>query len=247
MKTTTKILWAVYICILAVLLPHTAWAFSSVEPSGNWLVPWMAALGFEASIAVLTYKLAEHIEKKPKGRRGLGLFMFRYVNAFSVGLAFATIISALANLAHAVQFAQSLKIFTEWGIPEGVYSLAFGGILPFVSLTFARVLSNVSDDEEAPNPELETVKAALAEAKKQLRESEAQRRTAEERATLAESRFGAMGDLMRRIFSDDKRERILAVKQWKPQLPGSAIAILTEASPAYVSEVVNTIEADVKQ
>jgi hypothetical protein len=243
-STTTKILWAVYLCILGVLLPHTAWAFLSVEPSGSVIVPWLAALGFEAAIAVLTYKLAEHIEQKPKGKKGFSLFLFRYVNAFSFGLGIATVISALANLAHAVEFGQTLKIFTQWGIPSGVYSLAFGGILPLVSLTFARVLSNVTEDEEAPNPELETAKVTIKELNKHIRESEARRTAAEDRARLAEERFGAMGDLFRRIFSDDKRERIIAVREWKPKLPGSAIALITESSPAYVSEVLNTIEAE---
>jgi hypothetical protein len=230
---TTVILWLVYICILAVLLPHTAWAFSSMEPNGAWLVPWMAAFGFEAAIASLTYKLAERIEKKPKGRRGFRLFMFRYVNAFSFGLMIATVISGLANLAHAVEFGQTLKIFTQWNVPSSVYSLAFGGV-PLVSLTFASVLSNVSDEDEA-NPEMEQANATIRELKRQVKDAEA-------RAALAESRFGAIGDLVHRIFSENKQERILAVKQWKPQLTGNAIAVITETSPAYVSEVLSGVE-----
>lgn len=243
---TTIVLWIVYIAILAVLLPHTAWAFSSVEPNGSWFVPGAAAFGFEAAIAVLTYKLAEHIEHKPKRMTGTRLFFHRYFNAFSFGLVIATIISALANLAHAVEFGKALKIFTEWHIPSGVYSLAFGGVLPLVSLTFARVLSNVTDDEEVANPELEAVRAKLTEVNKQLRESERQRIAAEDRARLAEERFGAAGDIMRRIFGDDKRERIIAVREWKPKLPGSAVALITETSPSYVSEIFSELEG-VKQ
>jgi hypothetical protein len=232
---TTLVLWFVYICLLGVLLPHTAWAFGRMEPSGVWFTPWVAAIAFEAAIAVLTHKLAKHIEQTPKGKHGVKRFAYRYLNPFSFGLGIATAVSALANLAHAVEFGQALRIFTEWGISSEVYSLAFGGVLPVVSLIFARVLSNVVDDEDAPNPELETAKATIKELNKQIRELD-------QRAKLAEQRFGAMGDLFRRIFSEDKRERILAVREWKPKLPGSAIALITEASPAYVSEVLNKSE-----
>jgi hypothetical protein len=236
---TTLILWIVYLCLLAVLLPHTAWAFGRMEPSGVWFTPWVAAIAFEAAIASLTYKLAEQIERKPKGKTGGKLWAYRYINAYSFGLAIAMVISALANLAHAVEFGQALKIFADWGIPTAVYSLAFGGVLPLVSLTFAKVLSNVTDDEDASNPELEQAKVTIRELNKHIRELE-------QRAKLAEDRFGAAGDLFRRIFSDDKQERILAVREWRPKLTGSAIAVITESSPAYVSEVLNTVEAEAK-
>jgi hypothetical protein len=41
--TVNRILWAVYLSLLGVLLPHTAWT---------------AAFAFEASIAVLIHKLS---------------------------------------------------------------------------------------------------------------------------------------------------------------------------------------------
>jgi hypothetical protein len=261
MSTTTKILWIVYVAILAVLLPHTAWAFSSAEPSGSWFIPWAGAFGFEAAIAVLTYKWAEHIERKPKGMKPLRLWFHRYVNAFSLGLFGVTAVSMLANLSHAVEFSQSLKIFAEWGISPKVYSLAFGGILPLISLTFARVLSNVADDEDAPNPELEAANTKLREANRRAAESEHRAKSAEERvkatedqarllvqdaeerARLAEGREDAISDLVRRLFGDDKKQRILTARQTWPKMPNTYIAMVAEASPAYVSEVLNSTEA----
>lgn len=244
-SATTIILWIVYIMLLAVLLPHTAWAFKNWEPTGKGLsdlVSYAAAFAFEAAIAALTHKLARHIETTPKGKRGFHRFSYRYLNPFAFGLVIVTAVSALANLAHAVEFGRALKIFAEWGIPAKIYSLAFGGILPLVSLVFARVLSNVVDDEEAPNPELEAANKALAELRKQARESEQRAKSAEDRARLAEERFGAMGDMVKYLFGEDKRQRILfARQQWK-QLPSSAIAIITEASQSYVSEVLNNAE-----
>jgi hypothetical protein len=258
-----------------------------MEPSGVWFTPWVAALAFEAAIASLTYKLAEQIERKPKGKTGHKLWAYRYINAYSFGLAIAMVISALANLAHAVEFGQALKIFADWGIPTAVYSLAFGGVLPLVSLTFAKVLSNVTDDEDTPNPELIEAKARLTEVNKRFAESERQRKAAEEearefrdavrateeranaaedkarmsetrangaesawekaeqRAKLAEDRFGALGDVVKYLFGEDKRQRILFARQTWAKLPNSAIAVIAESSPSYVSEVLNAEPIDV--
>src|SRR5690349_15620130 len=272
---TTKILWAVYICLLAALLPHTAWAFRQFEPgesvpligSFTWadLVSYTVAFAFEAAIAALTHKLAKHIEEKSKKQKNKGRldrFAEFYMNPFAFGLGVATIVSALANYAHAVEFGKHLAVFGNSSLWQTVYSVAFGGALPFVSLIFARVLSNVVDIEDAPNPELEAAKATNAELRKQLRESEqrakvseerarsteekfteterrlkvteeqaritegrlneserllqlseAQVRSAEERAQLAEDRFGAIGDLVKFLFSEDKRQRIIAARQ----------------------------------
>lgn len=253
MISTTRVLWAVFISLLLVLLPHTAWAFRNWEPEGSPLsviTSYVAAFAFEAAIAVLTHKLARHIEQTPRGKRGLERFAYRYMNPIAFGLLIATFVSALANLAHAVEFGRAMKIFTAWGIPPAIYSVAFGGILPLASLIFARVLSNVVDDEEAPNPEVEQAKATILSLRQQLRDGEARVKAsedrvklAEDRARLAEERFGAIGDLVKFLFGEDKRQRIVSAhKQW-PQLPGAAIAIIAGASPAYVSEVLK--EADV--
>jgi hypothetical protein len=266
---TTIILWIVYICLLGVLLPHTAWAFSQMEPLGwgGLLTAWVAAIAFEASIAVLTHKLAQHMEGVRR-RTGWGRFSYMYLNAFALGLLAATLISALANLAHAVEFGKSLLIFAEWGIPQGVYSVAFGGILPVVSLIFARVLSNVADTEETANPELVTANITIRDLRNTIRQNEqaakvelataeqrrldteqqarevfakleAERIAAEQRAELAEQRFGAAGDLMALLFAENKRDRIIAAKRQWPQLNGSAIAQLTDSKPNYVSEVLS--------
>lgn len=247
---TTMILWAVYVSLLAVLLPHTAWAFRQYEPTQSaiifndftWadLVSYMVAFAFEASIAVLTHKLAKRIEETPRSKKlWRERFSYRYLNGIAVGLLIATLVSGMANLAHAVEFGRSLQIFALWGVPQGLYSVAFGGILPLVSLTFANVLSNVVESEEAPNPELTQANETIRALRSQVRESEQRLRSAEDRVKTAEDRFGTVTDLAKSMFGEDKRERILfARKQWK-DLPNSAISIIAGASPAYVSEVLS--------
>lgn len=251
---TTYVLWTVFIALLLVLWPHTAWAFRQFEPAESavlyngftWadLISYVVAFAFEASIAVLVHKLSKRIEDTPKRMKAwYEKLVFQYVNPISFGLLIATVVSGLANLAHAVQFGVPLKIFTAWGISSDVYSFAFGGILPLVSLTFANVLSNVVDDEEAPNPELTAANETIRNLHKQLRDSEGKAkqaeekvRLAEEKTKLAEERFNEIGDFVKMLFGEDKRQRIVAAhKQW-PELPGSAIAIITGSSGAYVSE-----------
>ncbi len=245
-SATTIILWAVFLSLLAVLLPHTAWLFGQFEPVNKLgtASAWAGAFAFEAAIAVLTHKLAKHIEAGPKrfspGRR----FAYRYLNAYAVGLMLSVCVSSLANLGHAVEFGRSLVIFAAWGVSPVIYQVAFGAVLPLVSLLFARVLSNVSESEEAISPELEATNKALAEVRAQLRQSEGQRREAEERARQAEDRFNAVGDFFARIAAPEKRQRIIAVREKWPGLPNAAVAIITETSQGYVSDVLKEIEVE---
>lgn len=231
---TTKILWAVYIGLLAVLLPHTAWLFTRFEPDSSigTVAAWAGAFAFEAAIAVLTHKLAKHIEDQPRKLKPWAKFTYRYLNAYSFGLVVSVLVSALANLAHSVEFGRSLTIFAQWGIPAQVYQIAFGGVLPVVSLLFARVLSNVSESEDEVDPDMEEAKSTIEELRRDLRVSD-------KRAREAELRFAAAGDLFVRLTADEKRQRILAARERWPALPASSVAIITECSPSYVSEVIN--------
>lgn len=227
---TNVILWVVYLALLLVLLPHTAWLFARFE-AGAEISPtaWAAAFAFEAAIAVLTHKLAKHIEETPNHKNAWKRFTVRYLNAFSVGLIMAVGVSALANLAHAVEFGQPLKIFAEWGIEPKFYQLAFGAVLPIVSLLFARVLSNVSESEPQANDESETVRRL----RKRLRETEQQFQASEQRASQAEQSLSEFAGLR----SGSKADRILAAHQIWPDLPQRSVAVVASSSLSHVSEV----------
>jgi hypothetical protein len=88
-------LWVIYVALLAVLLPQTAWAFARFEsPSTGWLgVSWgivtasAAAFAFEAAIAALTHKLAGHIGTTPRSTAGCGWLRrlsCQYLNASGI-------------------------------------------------------------------------------------------------------------------------------------------------------------------
>ena len=233
-----KVLWVIYISLLAVVLPHTEWAFRQFEPGAQTsVVSWAAAFAFEAAIAALTHKLSKHIELTPKRSAGWAKFKFRYLNSYSLGLLFSLGISTMANLAHAVEFGGQMLIFAKWTIPFGMYAVAFGAVLPVVSYTFASVLSNAVESDETEDPatvELRQMNAAL---RRNLHEAENLRKQ-------AEARFSAMGDVYVKLASSDKRERILAVAERWPTMTGSNIALLCDSSPAYVSEVLNQVKAE---
>jgi PAS domain-containing protein len=239
--SVNRILWAVYLSLLAVLLPHTAWAFHNFEPETKTgtisVVAWTAAFAFEASIAVLMHKLSGHIDRTPRRVTAWAKFRYRYLNAYSLGLLAAIAVSSLANLAHAVEFGRPMAIFTVWNFSFNTYAFAFGAVLPLVSLVFARVLSNVVETDGDEDPALVEAQKAIADLRRQLRESETQRKVAEEARQQAEDRYAsAVGTLMK-IVSADKRERILAAHRLWQRLPGAALAIIADASPSYVSEV----------
>jgi hypothetical protein len=258
------LLWAIYLALLAVLLPHTAWAFGRFEsPAVGWLniqwglvTAWAAAFAFEAAIAALTHQLAKHIESTPRytaGRVWLRRMTFQYLNAYAAGLLVAVGVSVLANFGHAVEFGQdfatpahTVPALCRWGrycvygrynVPPLLYSLAFGGILPLVSLMFARILANTAEAEAEVNPGLTKSKQTIKELWSELKAVKDHLANAEARANAAEQRFAVAGDLVARLFAEEKRQRILAATEHWPELPASSIAIITSASPGYVSEV----------
>jgi hypothetical protein len=140
------------------------------------------------------------------------------------------IISSISNLAYTVEFAGELAVFGAWGIGVGVYEFAFGAMLPFVSLVFALVLSQMAESEAETDPALTEANKALHDVRSALRESERARK-------IAEERLNTTVDMAKIFTSENKRERILAISQRWPNLPNVAIAQLSESSPTHVSEV----------
>jgi hypothetical protein len=147
-KRSSNLLWIIYLALLTVLLPHTAWDFGLFEPhASSWLgvswgvvTAWAAVFAFEAAIAALTHKIAWQFQKTPRytaGRIVLRRFSYRYLNAYAARLFVALGVSALANIAHAVGYGQGFTIFGHYSVTLILYSVMFGGILPLVSLLFS--------------------------------------------------------------------------------------------------------------
>lgn len=230
-----RVLWLIYGALLAVLLPHTAWAFGRFEVTGagwmgiRWgmLVAWFAAAAFELAIAALTHKLSEHITNTSSRRKHA--WRYRYVNAFSAGLIFCMVISGVANWSHAVEFGQAFTAYSIWPGFGILFPIGFGAVLPLISLLFARILANVNEIEQEENEALMRVRVELTETKRVLK-------SAEQRALIAEQRFGAAGDLLVKLLDGSKQEKIMAAARLFPQLPQRSIALIADTSPAYVSQ-----------
>jgi len=241
MKRADVFLWLIYGGLLAVLLPHAQFVFARFEPNtaAGQRVAWAAAFVFEAAIAALTHKLSLRIRATPRysvGRVWLRKLHFRYANVYFAGLLITTVISSLANLAHAVEFGGELAIVDRWGISFGVYAIAFGGVLPVVSILFASVLSNVAETERGVDP-------ALVKAKGDLKDLRTELKAVQERANFAEGRLVEVEGqraLTAALFDGDKRERILAARELWPEAAARTWADISGASTGYVSEVVNS-------
>lgn len=216
---TTTILWTVYLSLLTVLLPHTAWAFDRFEPAGGLrllgtsLTAWLAAIAFEAAIAVLTHRLATHIESTPRYTSGhikWRQLQYRYLNAYAFGLLITVGVSAFANLAHAVQFGDGLAIAPKGTLIYAIYLVAFGAILPFASLLFARVLSRAVDEIQGDSPELQAMKDRLKQASKDLQDA---------RGELQTVKDTARGEVSRLTGEVKKLEADLQRAQLQPTIP----------------------------
>ena len=157
--TITNLFWTIYILLLAVLLPHTAWAFGRHQGGSEWAqnaMAWALALAFEAAIFAFTHQLKGRIERSHKLRRSTDeiwlhftwrKFSSAYLNIFSLGLILCSSVSVLANFSYAVEFAAGFETFSRYSFNPLLYELGFGGILPVASFLFARVLADTVDGE----------------------------------------------------------------------------------------------------
>lgn len=132
-----------YIFLLVVLLPHTAWMFSQLEPPDLQWMGWAGAIAFELTIALLTHFLAKEIAAAStidedffsRARREL-------VNIPSFLLLGSILISMVANWTHAYLYASNVP-FGEYVVVRVLYSMLFGGVLPICSFAYAYVLAQV--------------------------------------------------------------------------------------------------------
>ena len=226
---STILLWAVYLALLGVLLPHTAWAFGQFEPA-RWIgLGWIAAIAFEGAIAAFTWRFKERIEATPGYRSGnvpWRKFKHRYLHVYSLGLLVAIGVSSLANWAHSVEYSQAFTVFDRYRIPPLLYTIAFGAVLPMCSLLFARILADVQDGEQEVNEEAAELKRANSELRRELKAAEAKLVRAEGAARL-----------LLELTAEDKAQRILAASNQWPNLSQVALAQIAGASPSYVSQV----------
>lgn len=250
------VLWAVFVSLLAVLLPHTKWFFQKFEPvtTNNILglfninlgetISWFGAFTFEAAIAVFTYQLSKHIEQTRNFTDWKKRIWKRYGNIYLIGLIVALGVSVTANYTHAVEFGQPIRAFSELNIPVQAYAIISGAILPFCSLLFAWAMAKGEDAEHETNPEIEALNTTIREARKALRDAEQKTATAErayldseQRAMRTEQRLQEVIGTVNGMFSTDKTVQAKAIHVQWPELSQRGIAQIVNASPAWVNDI----------
>jgi hypothetical protein len=240
--TSNHVLWAIYLALLATMLPHTAWVFAQFESTAPGLlgwewgkaVAWTAAFAFEAAIAVFTNKLKTHNEKVPRYQKNptLRKFSYRYLNPFTIALIIALSYSALTNFTHAVQFQRPLNVISDYSIPPWIYSVTFGAILPLCALVFALALSTSTDTESNRDEELAVAKKTERAANKEAAQLRKDLEEANTRFDTAELEFAFLSAPL-------AKDRIKGAHQHWPELTNKGTAIVAKASQAYASEVIN--------
>lgn len=236
------LLWVIYLSLLAVLLPHTAWWFTRSQSPDSEYLAWPLAFVFEASIFGFTHNLVALIEtsRRMRQREGERWYSYNwrkfskvYLNLNGFGLLVCSLVSGLANFTYSVEFSGTFKLFDHYSVPHVVYHLASGGILPMISLLFAHILAQHEPGEDVPNESEQAAKAAERAAKKEV--SDLRSEVDRLRGELDKSR-SEVGKLQL-LFSEDKRVRIITARELFPEASGSALAQITKTSPPYVSEV----------
>ena len=234
--TTTTMMWLIYMALLGVLLPHTAWAFSKFEPTGSMPLAWALAFTFEAALALFTHLLAQHIENARTPKKWHVRLRVRYLNGFGFTVFVAWLVSSLANIAHSVEFAQDMEIFAAWGVSPNAYAVAFGAVLPLTSLLFARALSNKIEDEQGQDGEVVTLNTKIKRLNKALAATE----RAKVRAEAERAKYKEVAGTLGKLLDGEKKDRIRAAYKLWPELSQRGIGVIAEASASYVHETLKS-------
>jgi FtsZ-binding cell division protein ZapB len=244
--------WAIYMGLLAVMLPHTQWGFRQLEPADSvavwrgWALTWAsvisaaAALAFEGGVAVFTHRLARKIETVKKvyktGKDGaraydrLGTFLARYGNSFTAALLFCAFISGIANYFHALQYSGDLVAFSKIPLFRDLYPLALGAALPVISLVFANALSNVSEEETEEDP-------ALVELKEKNKELNRVNRELSQQFSKLQTDFSGLQETFSRVQDELQTakaatEEVKALQDRLNNVPEAARALSGEPKEA---------------
>lgn len=134
--------WLCYLFLLGVLLPHTSWTFSQMEPPEARGLGVAAALAFEISLALLTHFLAIQIARVQQV--GWRAVKDELLSVPAILLGIVLVISVVANWTHANEFVvdSTARVFQNGAI-QTVYPFLFGAALPICSFAFAYVLSSI--------------------------------------------------------------------------------------------------------
>jgi hypothetical protein len=206
----------------------------------SWLTWWLPVSAiFSAGMAVvegLAFAYTFSAWRNQKDKSASNLLWLTIISAVIFVSVLAPYIAASVNHTSLSEILNTRASLLAWSAAVAASTIAI-----VISVGYAQKATTVKDTD----PALEKARQDLTELRRQFKESEAARAASEQRAIDAEARFAAAGDLFARLFAERKRERILAVAERWPSLQPSAIAVITETSPSYVSDVMKEVEVNV--
>jgi hypothetical protein len=239
---------ALVIKTAAVITATPRWVAALLAAEGlaipaGWIVWWLPLSAvFSAAMAVVEGMAFAFVFSAWRNQQDKSAARLFWLALGSAGTFVGVLAPYIAASVRAVPLSEILSGPLSLGLWSS--SVAASTIMIVVSVGYAQKASS----RTAANPDLQSAKEAVKDLRKQMDENqlEAKRVIAEyqarhaeieARAIRSEERFAAAGDLFARLFAQEKAQRILAASQQWPELPASAIAIIAEASPSYVSEV----------
>lgn len=151
-KLSTWILTVTYVLLLLVLLPHTAWMFSILEPTETKYLSYFIAISFEITVWILTHYFSKEVIVSMK-LTGWKRLKQQFGNVPAILLLMVMFASVIANWTHGYIFFGSdlssihydrTSDFFSYSAVRLMYSILFGGVLPICSFAYAYVLSMVN-------------------------------------------------------------------------------------------------------
>ena len=228
------------IVVAAIVVAITRWV-AALLPSENLTIPttwwwWLHLSAILSACMAVVEGLAfsyvfEAWRNKPKSDKRADNLLWM---ALASAAAFVVVL-APSNAANVRGVRLTEMLASSFSLYLWSGSVALSTILIVVSVGFAQK-ENI---RPAADPEVEKWRQSAKDAEARAKAAEQRATVAEARANEAEARFGAAGDMMRLLVSENKRERIIAARQRWPELPITWLALVAGASQSYVSEVIN--------
>lgn len=166
-KIINGALWLALLLTMAASIQHLAWVFGTVEQPGREWLGWIPAVAVDAGLAALAYT----IQQRKRAKRPTAILW--------VGVAGFALISALANLYHALA-VEGVVLATTWALYAKAFILS--ATLPAMYVFLGEIISGddaTAAEREAKQAEREQAKAereqARADREARTRELEAER------------------------------------------------------------------------
>ncbi len=172
------VLWAAFLLAMSASVGHVAWAFGELEFEGSRWAGWLAAIAVDAGLAAIAYSIQQRKRAK------------RPTWPLWIGVAIFSLISAFANLLHALAARSGAVTVATFSAVDPLVlfqAVALSASLPVLVLYLGEIVS--SDDAQAALDIAQRATDERIKAASELAKAEAEARA--EQARLDRERIKA--------------------------------------------------------